>query len=105
MSEPPDVRQTNAPPTPEDPELVRTLQAHGAVRRVFARFRLLRELGAGGMAVVWLAHDERLGMEVALKFLPGMVSSDPEALHDLRREITRGLRLTHIGIVRVYDLH
>jgi serine/threonine protein kinase len=57
------------------------------------------------MAVVWLARDERLGMEVALKFLPGMVASDPEALHDLRREITRGLRITHPAIVRVYDLH
>ena len=57
------------------------------------------------MAVVWLGHDERLGLEVALKFLPGMVVEDPDALHDLRREITRGLRLTHPGIVRVYDLH
>jgi serine/threonine protein kinase len=65
----------------------------------------MRELGTGGMAVVWLAQDERLGLEVALKFLPGMVASDPEALHDLRLEITRGLRLTHPGIVRVYDLH
>lgn len=81
-----------------------TLRDHGRGRLVFGRFRLLRELGAGGMAVVWLAQDERLGLEVALKFLPGMVASDPEALHDLRREITRGLRLTHPGIVRLYDL-
>ncbi len=57
------------------------------------------------MAVVWLATDERLMMETALKFLPGMVVEDPEALHDFRREITRGLRLTHPGIVRVHDLH
>src|SRR5688500_13751774 len=90
-------RGATARPAPEDPALVNTLRAHGPGRLVFGRFRLVRELGAGGMAVVWLAQDERLGLEVALKFLPGMVASDPEALHDLRREITRGLRLTHPG--------
>lgn len=95
----------SAPAVPEDPALLGTLRARGAGTVVFGRFRLSRELGAGGMAVVWLAHDERLGIEVALKFLPGMVARDPEALHDLRREITRGLRLTHPGIVRLYDLH
>jgi serine/threonine protein kinase len=94
-----------APPPPEDPTLVNSLRAWGAGRVVFARFRLIRELGVGGMAVVWLAADERLGLEVALKFLPGMVATDPEALHDLRQEITRGLRLTHPGIVRLFDLH
>src|SRR4051812_4642148 len=78
-------------------------RAAGSV--VFGRFRLERELGAGGMAVVWLAHDQRLGLDVALKFLPGLVAHDPEALHDLRREITRGLKLTHPGIVRLFDLH
>src|ERR1700679_1513577 len=88
-----------------DATLVNCLRANGKGRLVFGRFRLLRELGKGGMAVVWLAQDERLGLEVALKFLPGMVASDPDALHELRREITRGLRLTHPGIVRVYDLH
>lgn len=74
-------------------------------RMVFDRFRLQRQVGAGGMAVVWLARDERLGLEVALKFLPGLIVHDAEALHDLRREITRGLRLTHEGIVRLFDLH
>src|SRR5690349_361733 len=86
-----------APRTPEDP----LLRNHWAGQQVFGRFKLLRELGAGGMAVVWLAQDERLGLNVALKFLPGMVASDPEALHDLRREITRGLGLTHPNIVRL----
>src|SRR5438093_1074299 len=106
MSDPasPDLPPGTAPPAPEDPTLLNTLRQRGAGRVVFGRYRLVRELGAGGMAVVWLANDERLGLEVALKFLPGMIVSDPEALHDLRREITRGLRLTHPGIVRLYDL-
>lgn len=91
--------------TPEDPLLAETVRDLGAGRVVFGRFRLVRELGMGGMAVVWLAQDERLAIEVALKFLSRAVAADPDALHDLRREITRGLRLTHPGIVRVYDLH
>jgi serine/threonine protein kinase len=84
---------------------VPTLPSEAPGHIVFGRFRLIRKLGAGGMAVVWLAHDERLDLEIALKFLPGLIAHDPEALHDLRREISRGLRLTHEGIVRVFDLH
>src|SRR4051812_24686543 len=89
----PESQRATAPPPPADPELVQTLRDTGSAKVVFGRFRLVRELGRGGMGVVWLANDERLGLEVALKFLPGMVASDPEALHDLRREITRGLKL------------
>ena len=40
-------------------------------RRSLARFELLRELGRGAQATVWLAHDLRLDREVALKFLSG----------------------------------
>ena len=107
MHEPPPGLLEDAPPSslPEDAAMSGSLRARGAGSLVFGRFRLVRELGAGGMAVVWLANDERLGLEVALKFLPGLVAHDPEALHDLRREITRGLKLTHPGIVRVFDLH
>lgn len=92
-------------PVPEDPRLIATLREREVGRKVFGRFRLLRELGVGGMGVVWLARDEVRDEQVALKFLPGMVTSDQEALFDLRREINRGLKLTHSGIVRLYDLH
>jgi TPR repeat protein/serine/threonine protein kinase len=70
---------------------------------LFGRYRLESELGRGGFGVVWLAHDNELGIEVALKFLPDLVARDPEAIEDLKREIRRGLKLTHPGIVRVHN--
>ena len=53
------------------------------------RFTLIKELGRGGMGVVWLAQDTSLGEQVALKFLPPEVCHDPVALNDLRRETVR----------------
>ena len=68
------------------------------------RFILVKELGRGGMGVVWLAQDTNLGEQVALKFLPPEVAADP-ALNDLRRETVRSHRLTHPNIIRIHDFH
>src|SRR5436190_13004792 len=73
----------------------------GAV--VFGRYKLESELGRGGMGVVWLSHDERVDIPVALKFLPDVVARDTESVDELKRELRRGLNLTHPGIVRVYS--
>lgn len=70
-----------------------------------ARFTLIKELGRGGMGVVWLAQDTNLGEQVALKFLPPEVCHDPVALNDLRRETVRSHRLTHPNIIRIHDFH
>jgi TPR repeat protein/serine/threonine protein kinase len=69
------------------------------------RYVLQRLLGQGGMGVVWLALDKRLGDEVALKFLPPPVRMDPAAIDDLRRETSKSRKLTHPNIVRIHDLH
>ena len=69
------------------------------------RFVLIRELGRGGMGVVWLAQDTNLGEQVALKFLPPEVAADPVAVNDLRRETVRSHRLTHPNIIRIHDFH
>lgn len=69
------------------------------------RFTLIKELGRGGMGVVWLAQDTNLGEQVALKFLPPEVCHDPVALNDLRRETVRSHRLTHPNIIRIHDFH
>jgi serine/threonine protein kinase len=69
------------------------------------RFSLLRELGRGGMGLVWLAQDERLATPVALKFLPEGVRTNPVALNDLRQETHKSRMLSHPNILRIYDLY
>lgn len=68
------------------------------------RFTLLRQLGRGGMGVVWLARDGELGEDVALKLLPEEMAADLVALNELKRETSKSRRLSHPHIVRTHDL-
>lgn len=70
---------------------------------LFGRYRTVRELGRGGMGVVLLAHDTVLDLQVALKLIPQTVIRDTEGIVDLKKEVLRGMELTHPGIVRVYS--
>nr|HPO01653.1 protein kinase [Opitutaceae bacterium] len=87
----------------DDLDFGQTLRGFAAGQKVFERYTLMRMLGRGGMGVVWLAQDEKLRREVALKFLPEVVAQDREAIEDLKRETRRALELTHPRIVRIYD--
>jgi serine/threonine protein kinase len=90
--------------TEHDLDYGATLRGFREGTKVFERYTLLRQLGRGGMGVVWLADDERLQVKAALKFLPDELQSDRAAIDDLRRETRRCLTLTHPHIVRIYDL-
>src|SRR6266496_494660 len=70
---------------------------------VFGRYKLVKVLGQGGMGIVWLARDEELERDVALKFLPDLMVQDHALLDQLKRETKRCLELTHSHIVRIYD--
>ncbi len=80
-----------------------TIRGHQRGDRVFDRFILQKLLGRGGMGVVWLALDERLGREVALKFAPEVIRYDEVAVEELKEETRKGLGLAHPNIVRIYD--
>ncbi len=75
------------------------MEASGAL--VAQRYRVIRTLGAGGMASVVLAEDERLGREVALKRLHP--HSADELAERFRREGKIGASLAHPNVVRVFD--
>src|SRR5213592_3352770 len=72
-------------------------------QKLFSRYTLIKILGRGGMGIVWLARDEELEREVALKFLPDLIMHDRALLNELKRETRRCLELTHKNIVRIYD--
>ncbi|MFN2508539.1 MAG: protein kinase [Chthoniobacterales bacterium] len=80
-----------------------TLREFASGQKIFGRYTLVRVLGRGAMGIVWLARDEELEREVALKFFPEMVIRDRAILMDLKRETKRCLELTHAHIVRIYD--
>ena len=66
---------------------------------VLGRYRLRRRLGSGGFATVWLARDERLDREVAIKILP----RERIAGGRFEREARAAARLAHPGIVTLYE--
>lgn len=65
------------------------------------RFTLNRELGKGGMGAVWLAWDEEVQEEVALKLVLGQRGLSPESLEDLQREVNKSHNLDHPNIVQM----
>jgi len=72
-------------------------------QKVFGRYTLVKVLGRGGMGIVWLARDEELERDVALKFLPDLMIQDRSVFDQLKRETKRCLELTHPYIVRIHD--
>jgi eukaryotic-like serine/threonine-protein kinase len=68
------------------------------------RYRLVEQLGRGGMGVVWRARDERLGRDVAIKVLHSWVAEDPELRERFDREASALARLEHPNVVRLYDV-
>jgi eukaryotic-like serine/threonine-protein kinase len=71
--------------------------------RLKGRYRLERTLGRGGMAAVWLGHDEVLDRPVAVKVLSDTIASDPGFLARFRREARTAAGLSHPNLVGVYD--
>src|SRR5919199_6297532 len=67
------------------------------------RYTLVELLGSGGMAQVYLAHDEVLYRDVALKILRGPYAEDEEFVERFRLEARSAAGLSHPNIVSVYD--
>src|SRR5438093_10287784 len=67
------------------------------------RYRVVRKLGSGGMADVYLAEDEELGRRVAIKILNDRHANDEQFVERFRREAKNAAGLSHPNIVSIYD--
>jgi eukaryotic-like serine/threonine-protein kinase len=67
------------------------------------RYRIIRKLGAGGMANVYLAEDQELGRRVAIKILNERHANDDQFVERFRREAKNAAGLSHPNIVSIYD--
>jgi eukaryotic-like serine/threonine-protein kinase len=67
------------------------------------RYRIMRKLGTGGMANVYLAEDQELGRRVAIKILDDRHAGDDQFVERFRREAKNAASLSHPNIVSIYD--
>ena len=84
--------------------LVRSVGGEGGAPETIGPYRVVRPLARGGMGIVYLAHDDRLDRDVALKILPGWLEAEPSARQRFLAEARAASRLDHPNILTVYDV-
>jgi eukaryotic-like serine/threonine-protein kinase len=81
----------------------RSIGAFAPGAMIGERYRLERRIAAGGMATVWLAHDDELGRDVAVKVLSDVLAEDPAYVARFQREARVAARVSHPNLVEMFD--
>lgn len=102
---PPGAGSSQAPDTERSETLRQAPRGEISAGEVLmGRFKVERELGHGGMGAVYLAMDQKVGEQVALKVIANHHADDPESNERFRREVSSARKITHSNVIRIHDL-
>jgi eukaryotic-like serine/threonine-protein kinase len=85
-------------------DFLATREFTAAIGRVIGPYKILQQIGRGGMGEVYLAQDTRLGRRVALKLLPSRFTSDDDRLRRFKQEARAASSLNHPNIITIHEV-
>jgi eukaryotic-like serine/threonine-protein kinase len=97
-------RDPSSSPVPSPKTPSSKPSARGLIGTTLGRYEIIEELGHGGMATVYRAHDPRLDRDVALKVIHNHLRDNPEIAQRFRHEAQAVAKLKHRSIVEIYDV-
>ncbi|MFQ5720933.1 MAG: protein kinase [Candidatus Aminicenantales bacterium] len=85
--------------------LLRTITESATGSTLFGRYKVIEELGRGGMGRVYKVFDKKIEEEIALKLIKPEISADERTIRRFRNELKLARKITHKNVCRMYDLN